>query len=253
MHHAYLDKFAGLDSLVHRLDPRAKVVAVVVFMAFVISVPRHDVLPLVPYFLFPGVLIALSGVPVRYLLKRVVITSPLLLSLIVFPPLFSREVVGRVGGVAVTTGMLNAANLALKFCLCLLATLVLTSTTRFDRLLRGLQWMGLPRVLVVQLSFLYRYLFVMADESIRMRIAGESRLLRLAPLGRRLRAVGGAIGVLFLRTLDRSERIYAAMASRGFDGTVRILSELRFRPADALFLAATLALCCVVRFAGGWS
>jgi len=248
MHHAYLDRFAGLHSPVHDLDPRAKLVGTVIFVAFVVSVGPHEVLALVPFALFPGVLIAVSGVPVGYLLKRVAVTAPLLLSLAIFPPIFDRDVVGHIGPLAVSAGMTNSANLVTKFCLCVVATLILTSTTRFDQLLRGLSWMGLPRVLVVQLSFLYRYLFVLADEGIRMKVARESRLFGRAPIRRRLRAVGGAIGVLFLRTLERSERIYAAMASRGFDGTVRTVWELHFHPSDFVFVAATVVYCCIVRF-----
>ena len=248
MHHAYLDRFAGMDSPVHRLDPRAKTVAVVLYIGFVVSAGRYEVLGLVPFALFPGLLIAASGVPPGYLLKRVLITSPLLLSLAVFPPIFNREVVAHAGPVPVTAGMLNAANLTLKFVVCILATLVLTSTTRFDRLLAGLQQMGLPKVLVVQLSFLYRYLFVLADEGIRMKVARESRLFGRAPAGRRLRAVGGALGVLFVRTLGRSERIYAAMASRGFDGNIRTLTTLHFHGYDFAFLALTVGYCCAVRF-----
>jgi len=248
MHHSYLDKFASMDSPVHRLDPRVKTLAVAVFIGFVVSVGRREVLGLVPFALFPGILVAVSGVPAGYLLRRIAITSPLLLSLAILPPIFSRQPALYFGSLAVTVGMLNAANLVIKFCLCVTATLVLTSTTPFDRLLRGLQWLGLPKMLLVQLSFLYRYLFVMADEGIHMKVARDSRLFARAAPGRRLRAVGGALGVLFMRTLDRSERIYAAMASRGFDGTVRTISDLKFRAADFVFIGATAAYCCFLWF-----
>jgi len=90
MHHSYLDKFASMDSPVHRLDPRVKTLTVGVFIGFVVSVGRRVVLGLVPFALSPGILVAVSGVPAGYLLRRIAITSPLLLSLAILPPSESR-------------------------------------------------------------------------------------------------------------------------------------------------------------------
>jgi len=52
---------------------------------------------------------------------------------------------------------------------------------------------------------------------------------------RQLRTMGNMIGTLFIRSYERSERVYSAMVARGFDGQVRILDTLRFEKADALF------------------
>jgi len=87
----------------------------------------------------------------------------------------------------------------------------------------------------VQLLFLYRYLFLLAEESGRLRRARDLR--GIGARGRTLRVAAAALGVLFTRTLDRAERIYQAMAARGFDGTIRQLRTLQFRRTDALFLA----------------
>ena len=88
--------------------------------------------------------------------------------------------------------------------------------------------LGCPRMLVAQLSFLYRYLFVLIDEGLRTRRARDFRGAAAAPLGRRLAATGGVIGTLFVRTLDRSDRIHTAMLARGYQGEPHSLSRLRF-------------------------
>jgi len=82
---------------------------------------------------------------------------------------------------------------------------------------------------------------VLIDEAMRVRRARDFRGAALAPLGRRLAAVGGVIGVLFARTLDRSQRIHVAMAARGYCGEPHSLSRLRFTGADAVLLAVTAA------------
>ncbi len=96
----------------------------------------------------------------------------------------------------------------------------------------------MPQVIVMQLGFLYRYLFVLMDEAMRVRRARDFRGAALAPLGRRLAAAGGVIGTLFVRTLDRSQRIHLAMAARGYRGEPHSLCRLRFRGATPLFSLA---------------
>ena len=92
----------------------------------------------------------------------------------------------------------------------------------------------MPGVMVMILSFMYRYIFLLVDEVIRMRQARDSRNFG----GKRLwqiRTIGNMIGTLFIRSYERGERVYAAMVARGFDGQTRTLDSLNFRRADACF------------------
>ena len=84
---------------------------------------------------------------------------------------------------------------------------------------------------------MYRYVFVLVDEMLRMRRARDSRNFG-GGRRRQLKTIGNMIGTLFIRSYERGERIYAAMLSRGFDGKVRSLRQLRFKRADAYFGAA---------------
>jgi cobalt/nickel transport system permease protein len=127
-----------------------------------------------------------------------------------------------------------------------LALTSLMCTTRFALLLEAMRRMGMPQVVVMQLGLLYRYIFVLMDEAMRVRRARDFRGAALAPAGRRLAAVGGVIGTLFIRTLDRSQRVQLAMAARGYCGEPHSLSQLRFTGRDVAFLlvvAGYLAAC----------
>jgi cobalt/nickel transport system permease protein len=123
-------------------------------------------------------------------------------------------------------------------------------STRFALLLEAMRRLGMPQLIVMQLGFLYRYLFVLIDEALRVRRARDFRGAALAPAGRRLAATGGVIATLFVRTLDRSERIHLAMAARGYRGEPRSLSQLRFTPPDGLFLVVVLVYLAICR--GGY-
>jgi cobalt/nickel transport system permease protein len=100
----------------------------------------------------------------------------------------------------------------------------------------------MPKILVAIVSFMYRYLFVLIDQSMRMRQARASRSAVIQNRRRpnaiwQAKVVGMMVGSLFLRSLERSERVYAAMASRGYAGEMRILNTFHMRPQDWFGLA----------------
>jgi cobalt/nickel transport system permease protein len=107
-------------------------------------------------------------------------------------------------------------------------------------------------VLVAVIGFMYRYIFVLADEVLRLLRARESRMAMGPPgqrtggsLAWRAKVVGGMVGSLFVRTLARSDRVYQAMASRGYTGELRWLNKPQLRSSDLLmagFFAVTLLL-----------
>jgi len=249
MHHHFIDRYAMGDSPIHRLDARAKLVAVLCYTVALISFNRYAVADLAPMAVLPLALLWFAGVPVWFGLRRVAILSPFILMLVLMSPIYDREPHAVAFGpwqYAVGGGWLTAADIAIKFALGVLALTAMMCSTRFALLLEAMRRLGMPQVVVLQLGFLYRYLFVLIDEAMRVRRARDFRGAVLAPVGRRLAAVGGVVGSLFVRTLDRSQRVHLAMSARGYRGEPHSLHRLRFAAVDMLFLmavAAYLAAC----------
>lgn len=243
MHHQYIDQLAMGDSPVHRLDARAKLAAVLLYSIVLIAFDRYCVAGLAPMAVFPLAMFWFARVPVSFGLWRVAILSPFIVMLVLMSPLYDRVLHTVAFGpwrLAVSGGWLTAANISIKFALGVLALTVLMCTTRFSLLLEAMRRLGMPQVVVLQLGFLYRYVFVLIDEAMRVRRARDFRGAASAPIGRRLAAVGGVVGTLFLRTLDRSQRVHLAMAARGYRGEPHSLQQLRFAWSDAAFLAVVL-------------
>jgi cobalt/nickel transport system permease protein len=111
------------------------------------------------------------------------------------------------------------------------AAILLSATTSFPDLLVAMRAVHIPRLLVAILAMMWRYLFVLSDEALRLMRARESRSASDGLNGRpggslawRGKVTGGMAGSLFVRSLERGERIHAAMNARGYNGEVRTLS-----------------------------
>ena len=235
-----LDDLAARDTPAARLDPRAKVVATVAFVAVVASFGRHDLLRLSPLLAYPLALAALGDVPLRPLFLRLLLASPFVLGVAAFEPLLDRSPALSLGGLEVSGGAMSFVTILAKFLLSLSAALLLVATTGFDAVCLALRRLGTPRALATQLLLTFRYLFVLGEEAAR---ALRAHALRSPDRPRpTLRAAGALLGQLLLRSLARAERVHAAMRCRGFDGELRLLRTLRLRPADLAFLAAAALL-----------
>jgi cobalt/nickel transport system permease protein len=232
-----MDELGRMDTPAHRLDARAKAIVTLAFIVVVMSFPRHDVSALTPFLLYPIALISLGRIPVGYLARKILIAAPFALFIGIFNPLLDRTPVTTIGTVAISGGWVSFGSIMFRFFLTVGAALALVACTGMNRLGAALERLGVPRVFVVQLLFLYRYLFVVSDQAGKMKRSAEMRSSG-RPL--RLRVYGSMIGHLLLRSMDRAERVYRAMVARGFDGEVRVLRPSSFVWSDAIFVAGCL-------------
>ncbi|MFC1912413.1 cobalt ECF transporter T component CbiQ [Chloroflexota bacterium] len=240
MKHSFIDRYSDRDSFMHRLDPRTKFLAALAFILAIALTPPGRWQAFAVYFCLIAVLVLVSKVPVLYVLKRSLVIMPFVLLIAVFVPFFKE---GEVAGsyniwlwqVSVTyNGLQVLGNILAKAWFSVLGLILLTSTTPIARLLDGLERLRLPGVLIMILSFMYRYIFILVDEVMRMKQARDSRNFGGGRLWQ-VRTIGRMTGTLFLRSYERGERVYAAMLARGFDGHSRTLSQLSLKASDAYF------------------
>jgi cobalt/nickel transport system permease protein len=163
----------------------------------------------------------------------------------IFNPVFDRAQLLEIGGVGISGGWVSFASILLRFSLTVSAALALIGVTGFATVCMALGRMGLPRAFSIQLLFLYRYLFVLTEEGLRMSRARSLRSFKGRGLG--FAVYGSMLGQLLLRTMDRAQRIHRAMLCRGFDGELRLSRNLAFTARDLAFVAGWLAYFALVR------
>jgi len=203
-------------------------------------------LGLIPFFGFPIALIILGGLPAGYIFRKVLLISPFALLLGMFNPVFDRSVIYHIGSIGISTGWISFISILMRFILTVTAALVLITSTGFNSVCLSLERFKVPKPFIVQLLFLYRYMFVLTEESERMVRARAVR--SFSGKAMRFGIFVSLIGHLLLRTLDRAERVYRAMCCRGFDGHIRIMRKLNINFRDIAFVAIWVMLFISFRF-----
>ena len=241
-----MDELGRLDTPLHRLDARVKTLTVLLFVITVMSFSRYRIAELMPLFLFPFALIGFGNIPLSAIFKKVAIAAPFALFVGIFNPLFDHQTVQIFGSREISAGWFSFISILIRFVLTVSAALILIASTGIHRLCAGLERMGVPSLFAVQILFLYRYLFVIGEEGLRM--TRSVRIRSAGPGKPTLRIYGSLAGTLLIRSMDRAQRVYRAMVSRGFDGQVRMLHRNRPNVQDALFLFGWIAFFLLVRF-----
>lgn len=230
-----MDALARRKAPAQRLDPRAKLFTTLAFILTIVSFDSYSFSALIPFFIYPAVMIGLGDLPVGYLSKKILWASPFAVMLGIFNPFLDHTVVAHLGAVEITGGWVSFLSILVRFALTVGAALILIATTGFNAVCASLAAFGAPRIFVAQILFLHRYLFVLVQEASRM---ARARWMRSCTnRGPGIKTAASLLGHLILRALDRAQRIHTAMRCRGFAGQIQVAYPMKIRPADVAFMA----------------
>lgn len=244
-----LDRAIARDSPLHRADPRLKLVATVATILAITLVPIGGFVALAIAWLGLTVASTIARLGALRLSRGAFVAAPFLL--VAVPLIFTRagDPIGNIGPLTISgEGLVMFATIATKSWLSVQCALLLTYTTPFHDLIDAMRDLRIPRILVAIIGFMYRYLAVLGEEASRMLRARSARSASATAgaaggsLAWRASVTGHMVGSLFLRSYERSERIYAAMQARGFEGTFRHLSTHQIVPGAWVAFGAFLAV-----------
>mgnify|MGYP000411437505 CR=1 FL=1 len=133
-----------------------------------------------------------------------------------------------------------------------LASLTLAATTEPHDLIAGLRRLRFPKALVDVIANMLRYLDVVTTELTRMRVALTSRGFT-ARNPRHWAVIARSLGALFVRAYERGERVYLAMASRGYAGAMPPLEPGHPHARSAWPAVAAPAVAAMVTAVVAWA
>lgn len=255
MHFHFLDPYHHRASPIHQLDPRVKLVFV---LAFIVTTSLLPFGAWASYILILAIVLSvemLSELGIRYVIARAFLAAPFALAAV--PLLFT------VQGTPLTSftlgtwtltiswqGVERLLSIAFKSWVSVQIAIVLSATTPFPQLLQAMRGIRIPRLIVAIIGLMWRYLFVLVDQALRLLRARSARSGATPEMGRRVggtipwraRTTGGMAGNLIIRSFDRGDRIYAAMVARGYDGEIRAFPLPPIPPIQLTGLALSILL-----------
>jgi cobalt/nickel transport system permease protein len=247
------EREASRRGLLQALDPRVKVVGL--FAVVLASALAQRVEAVGTALLVGLILAALSRVSLSTLAKRAWLPALLFSGPVALPALATTpgDAIARypeIGLVVTWQGARTVLLLLTRVETAATLTALLVLTTPWPHVLKSLNSLGVPSVVVAILGMTYRYLFALLQSAVDMFEARRSRTVGpLAQVDRR-RVAASAGGVLFSKSVRMSDEIYLAMRSRGFRGEVRILDDFQVRSRDWIALAVAIAIAVGVTIVG---
>lgn len=242
-----LDRYATLNSPIHRWESRTKLVGLLVLIFAFSAIQDWRLLPAM-YGITAG-LFFWSKLPLPYLLGRLRLPGYFIATLVLLLPFVSGSTeLWRLGPLAIRQeGIGNAVVIASRFICIITVTLVLFGTAPFLTSIKALRSLGVPDILADMILLTYRYLFEMADTLAAMRTAIRLRGFDGSKFNRKnLNTLAALIGSLLVRSYEQAEQVYKAMVLRGY-GTGRVAaSQMRIRTGDLLLSGAAIAISVVL-------
>jgi cobalt/nickel transport system permease protein len=197
----FLRSYADLDSPIHRAPAWMKLLATLALLALIALVPTARAAWTGLVLVVVAAVARAGRIPLGAFALRVALVQPFVLGialLALFQP----------GGVPIFISLATKSTVAVA------SVQLLAHTTPFHEVLGVLRSARVPALLLLVLSLLHRYVFLVAEESLRMRRARRARMWTATKRGT-WRAFSSVIAASFVRSVARAERIALAMRARG--------------------------------------
>ena len=254
-HAVFTEEHARARGWLQRIDPRAKLG---MFLAVVLAASLTGSIA-IEIMLYAVVLAAAvaSRVPLDFFVKRVWLGIPLFAAIVVVPAVFfvpgPRLFELPVGPIQIAPsipGLTGAALFVARVGVSVSLAVLLVLTTRWADLLKSLQAIRVPQLFILVLAMTYRYIFLFLHLATGLFEARKSRVIARTSGGEQRRWIAGSIGNLLNRSVKMSNDVYAAMAARGFTGSIRSLQTFRMRVVDWAALGGAIGIAALAVIVG---
>jgi len=238
MNSIFISPKSQTQGFLAEIDPRIKILTFLALVMVVILTPSSQFLKFGFIFAALLILIISSRLAVAPILFRLFLVGSMVFFIGVLVFAFQKRPAAQ--------NLMVIWNILIKTILVVITLSVLTQTTEFYRLIKALESFKIPRLVLSLLGFTYRYLQLLYDECITVKRAVDSRSLGKRGKIESVAVLKSALVHVFLRTFERSERIYAAMLSRGYEGTISTMDVFFFKRSDFVFACVAVIFICIV-------
>ncbi|MDE6811803.1 MAG: energy-coupling factor transporter transmembrane protein EcfT [Muribaculaceae bacterium] len=220
-------------------DPIIAVPVTLLYLCLILSVPLTNLSEIIWMGIYPVIVVGCSGLSYGNIFLKSLIIVPVCVLIGIFNPFYQKECIAIIGNISISEGWLTLLSIVLRGIFAVQSVIIMIENCGFYEICRALRRLHFPAFIIDQLQFVYRYIMVIVQEAIVMRNAREARGYGRASYP--MKVWRAYIGQLFIRSLDRSERISKAMIARGFSGRIEdyynfIGEKKRLSTANILYL-----------------
>ncbi len=249
-----IDRYAGISSPIHRWDPRFRLVSIFTLIFSVILL--YNLQLVVIGMIFAIILTCISKIPLSFVLSRMKVVFVLVLPFFIIIPftiIGDGVEIASFGGITLSYRGIEyvkfAAMIVLKALTAVMLIFPMIGTSKMDITIKALEGLHLPNKLVQMFAFTYRYIFVLDDEFTRMDRSLASRGFKRRGNLYTLTTISKAIAMLFVKSYERADRVFYAMRSKGYSGTVATLHEFHARRQDWVNTAVVVGFAVLLQVA----
>lgn len=242
----FLDEISQKSTFIHKLHPLAKLIVSIFYIIMTVSYGKYEIISMIPLLIYLVVVFNAGDIPLKPILKRSLIVLPIAIGLGIFNPMLDNKQILIFSNISISRGWISYLSLIIKSFLSVICALLLISTTSMDKLSKVLHKLHIPKIIIMQLLFTYRYIYVLLEEFANIWTAYSLR----APNqnGIHYKLWGPLLGQVLIRTYDRAERIYSAMKLRGYNVEYKIKESDKLLLKDYIYLIFWIAFLLVVKF-----
>jgi len=247
-----IDRYHTVSSVINAWDPRVKIAALGLF---IFSVALLKTIPMAALaFVLSIILIRLTALPFHFVAHGLSFVLVFLVPFFLVMPLsYPGESAFTILGLGFAwEGLRLAALIFIKALSIVLVTFAIFGSSRFDVSMLALQHLKCPKVVVQMLLFTYRYTFVFLEEMRRMHTSMRARGFMPRTDMRTMKIFGHFVGTLLIRSFERTDRVYKAMLSKGYQGELYMLTTFQSNGRDYI-KAVIVVIMAVVLVAGDFS
>jgi len=228
-----------LTDFIKELDPRALLLFYVLFIAIVLIQNPLKQKIIVGVFTLIFLLMLFSGYPLSQYIKRLLAIYPMIFFVTIMLPLTDTSNTGEIfisilGTKIYKTGLDSFIILNIKMLFIFALSLLITKICGTFRLLKSLESLNFPVWIISILLYMRHLFYLLSSEQSRIQTAFHARY-RYLPIIKRINVLRGISIVFLTRTIERSDRIYTAMLSKGFSGKIPNTIKTNWRISDTLF------------------
>jgi len=234
--------------ITYQIDPRVKLTILISFIVILISTSVYDPLRLFVLAFVLVILLLSSDLPLNKFIRLLGKIYPMILMISLFQlivPVSQSQIYSGFSLDLSRSNLLSVLEFQLHTLLTFSATILFVITTPFIRFLKSLEKLKLPAWIVSTVFFIYRFIYILSHELNRMYVAYNSRYIKLNMIAR-IRVQTKLFTVFITRIFERNDRLYHALISRGFNGSISFNVPMKWRLSDTLILISALLLLTVI-------